>query len=258
MRVAVIGRAAGLAAAASGVGIEVVTLRGAAPPAAGAAEVVDYAGFREALEDPRVFFLDLAPGPDIDSVVDTAYLHMDPGDVVVDTSGSYWGDTLRRWRRMRHRAIYYLDATILPQAPGRRILLAGEARGCARARPALERLAAGGPLIRAGAPGAAHYALMVEQALEAMIARARSEARQLLEAFPGPLDALAVLRALPGGEVADAPRAAWLLEDALRLQATTPLLALTVMQGTADALDEQRAPERLPRLGPFVHPDELH
>jgi 6-phosphogluconate dehydrogenase len=256
LRIGVIGHDGALAAAALAAGLEVVAVRGAGAPA-DSLLVPDHAGFREAIEDPRIFLLDLAPGAEIDAVIDDVYVHMEPGDLVIDPSGSYWGDTLRRWRRMRHRSLYYVDAAILPTGNGRRILFAGEPRGCAIARPALELLAAGGPVVEAGEPGAAHFALMVEEAYHATVARARSEAQQLLEAFPSPLRVHTLLAALPGGEVAEAPRAAWLLEDAVQLQAATPLLAQAVMEEIAEGLEDQRPPRQLPRLGPFVHPDEL-
>ena len=65
--------------------------------------------------------LDLPPGGAIDRVIDAAYVVMEPGDVVVDTSASYWGDTLRRYRRMRHRSCIYVDVALIDDS--RRALL---------------------------------------------------------------------------------------------------------------------------------------
>ena len=51
--------------------------------------------------------------------------------------------------------------------------------------------------------------------------------------------------------------AAWLLDDAVRLHAVIPLLAQGVMLELGAALDDHRAVEVPPRVGGFVHPDEI-
>jgi 6-phosphogluconate dehydrogenase (decarboxylating) len=68
----------------------------------------------EHLDEPRLFVLDLPVGPTIDRLIDAAYVIMGPGDVVIDTSASYWCDTLRRYARMRHRSLFYIDVGLLP------------------------------------------------------------------------------------------------------------------------------------------------
>jgi hypothetical protein len=118
--------------------------------AGAAATVGNYQAFFEALEHPRVFLLDLEPGPDVDAVIDEAYASMEPGDVVVDLTGSYWCDTLRRYRRMRHRSLYYVDAALIEGTGPSVVLAAGDVRGVEIAAGPLGRLAAPGTLVRAG------------------------------------------------------------------------------------------------------------
>ena len=185
----------------------------------------------------RAYLLDLPPGPGVDEVIDTAYVTMEPGDLVVDATGGYWGDTLRRWRRMRHRSIFYLD---LAEIDGD-LLIAGDGRGVELARPILERLAGAGRLLLAGEAGAAHYAAMVRDGLTTAFAQARSEAQLMLEAYPGGLDAKAVLEYLAPAKVGGR-RAGWLLDDALHLQAAIPTLAQAVMLQLAEDLDAQELP----------------
>jgi 6-phosphogluconate dehydrogenase len=223
------------------------------------AEAVDgFARLREALAHPRLFFLDLPGGASLDAVLDEAYLVMEPGDAVLDTSGAYWGDTLRRYRRMRHRALFYVDAALLGELPGGTVLAAGDARALALVEPVLERLARpGGAVVRAGGAGAAHYALMVHEAVATATSHALGEARQLLEAYPNAPEAAAVLEGLWPNAPAPGSRAAWLLDDAVRLQAAVPLLAQGVMLEIAQALDEQRPAEVPERVQGFVHPDEI-
>jgi 6-phosphogluconate dehydrogenase len=257
LEIAVIGanRSWGVVARRAGFRVLARALDDAEAPSLGAAgvELVDsYAAFFDGLEFPRLHILDLPPGPSVDEVIDAAYVTMEPGDLVVDATGSYWGDTLRRWRRMRHRSIFYLDLARIDDA----LLVAGDARGVELARPRLERLAGPGPLLMAGEAGAAHFAAMVRDGVGTALAQLHGEAQQLLEAYPGVLDAKAVLPrlvpALTGGG-----RAGWLLDDALQLQAAIPALAQAVMLQLAEELDAQELPAPPPRLGPFVRPDDL-
>jgi hypothetical protein len=135
--------------------------------------------------------------------------------------------------------------------------VAGDARGVELASPTLARLAGEVPLVRAGEAGAAHFGLMLHDAWRTALAHAASEVHQALEAFPNAASPQ-LLKALTGGlGVGHGPRAAWLLDDAVRLEASTPLLAQAVMLEIATALDELRANPPPPRVGPFVHPDDI-
>ncbi|MCX7631609.1 MAG: hypothetical protein N2038_15395, partial [Geminicoccaceae bacterium] len=78
--------------------------------AAGAAErrgvepIADLAELVVRLSPPRFFLLD-APPDRVDAVIDEASRAIEPGDVVLDCARSWWCDTLRRHRRLRHRAL---------------------------------------------------------------------------------------------------------------------------------------------------------
>jgi 6-phosphogluconate dehydrogenase len=197
------------------------------------------------------------PGPDIDRVIDEAYVVMEPGDVVVDPSGSYWGDTLRRFRRMRHRSLFYVDIAFIDSSSGPLILASGDEKGVELARPALEFLASPGRVIHAGGAGAAHYALAVCEGVRTALAHAQSEAQQLFEAFPNELRVPEVVKATEMGGTEPATRASWILDDAVRLEAAVPLMAQAVMLEMAAALEEHRSIPPPPRIGPFVHPDDI-
>lgn len=220
-------------------------------------EVERFAEFFEALDHPRHFLLDLPLGQSIDRIIDEAYVVMEPGDVVLDPTGSYWGDTLRRYRRMRHRSLYYVDLAFIGDMPGGIVLAAGDKRGVALASPVLQRLAATGTVIQAGGSGAAHFALTVRAGVANAVTHALSEARQLLEAYPNEPEADAVVTGLwpPSPPATDC--GAWLLDDAVRLHAAIPLLAQGIMLEMAAALEERRSFDVAPRVGGFVHPEEI-
>ena len=147
MRAGVIGRADRLVPRMLAAGLEPVVHAGAqGAPAGAATTVAEYAGFFDALEHQRLFLLDLDPGPDVDRLVDEFYVVMEPGDVVLDLTGSYWGDTLRRYRRMRHRSLFYVDAAFVEGAGASALLASGDARGVELARPAARAPRWQGPL----------------------------------------------------------------------------------------------------------------
>lgn len=213
-------------------------------------------GFLEAMDYPRRYLV-ATPTEAVDALIDHAYRTMEPGDVVIDLSASWWCDTLRRFRRMRHRSLFYVDAAELAGPSGRVLLASGDPRGVELALPVLEALARPGRAIGCGRAGAAHWSAEVSAGLAAARAQAASEARQLLEAFPQSLDLAAVIPALGLERQDPDPRFGWLLDDAVRLEAAIPLLAQAGMLELADALEEGRTAAPPPRLGPFVLPDEI-
>ena len=255
MRVGIFGNHSVLASTLVACGLEPVGCAAVDDGRADIAVVDRLEDYFAALDHPRRFVLDLAVGPLVDELIDRCYVVMEPGDVVIDPTPSYWGDTLRRYRRMRHRSLYYVDLALFDEPAT--ALLAGDARGVELALAVAARLVPAGRAIRAGEAGAAHFAQMVRAGVVTAMTHAVSEARQLLEAYPNAADADAVIERLWPSVEFGAPASAWLLDDAVRLHAVIPLLAQGVMLEMGAALDDHRPVEVPPRVGGFVHPDEI-
>jgi hypothetical protein len=98
---------------------------------------------------------------------------------------------------------------------------------------------------------------MVREAVAVATAQTISEAQQLIEAYPNQPEPEALMAGLWPETTDGGPRAAWLLDDAVRLEAPIPLLAQAIMLEIGRALDEQRLAEPAVRVGGFVHPDEI-
>lgn len=261
MHIAVVGAASGLACQAQAAGLKVFGFATdeAAARVFEAAHITRLGAWGEAfmaMPAPRVWLLDLPLGAELDRLLDEASAAMEPGDVVVDASGSWWCDTLRRSRRLRHRALWLLDLAKMPAAQGAVWIAGGDHEGFAIAQPVLLRLAAPRPLRRIGSVGAAHFLRAVQEAVDAVLAQARSEAVQLAEAWPGELDC-DFARALWPTVTAAIGREAWIPDDALRLEAAVPLLAQAAMLRLAERLEEHRSEPPPPRCGPFMTPEEL-
>jgi len=257
MQVGIIGGGSGIAGALRAAGIEVVGCdAGTVAADAGVATVDGYAGLLEALDYPRRYILDLPTGPGIDAVIDEAYQTMEPGDVVIDATASYWGDTLRRYRRMRHRSLFYQDVTWLAGPSGRTLVAAGDAKGLPLSADLLAAWAAPHRPHPVAGAGFAHYLAMVEAAAGLARHQLESELAQLIEAYPGEVAAEDKAGFCPAHAVSPDGRAGWLLDDAVRLEAAVPLLAHAVMQRIGEALEAHASSPPPPRGG-FVHPDDI-
>ena len=255
-----VGNAHGIGAMLVQAGLDLVArtdLPGEPAVPSGARTVFGDRAFFETLSFPRRIVLDLAPGSVVDDVLDAIYPWLEPGDVVLDFSGSYWVDTLRRFRRMRHRAIYHVDAAWIGRGPIERYLVAGDAEGVDLAWPVLKVLADEGRLVRTGHAGTAHFAQGLGDAVAAVAGQLRGELRQMLEALPLPQHVTPVLDALVPWRPPAEGRAAWVLDDAVRLEAATPLLAAAVMLERAEQLEQHETPKALPRVGSYQDPDEI-
>ncbi len=257
MKVGVIGGGGGVAASLEAVGIAVVgCAAGDIAADSGFEQVEAYEGFLEALDYPRRYVLDMPPGAAVDAVIDQAYQTMEPGDVVIDATASYWGDTLRRYRRMRHRSLFYQDMARLAGPDGTALVVSGDAKGLKLTTDVLEAWARPGRLRPVAGAGFAHYLAMLEAAATAARRQLAGELNQLVEAYPGEVAEADKAAFCTETGPLDLGRAGWLLDDAVRLEAAVPLTAQALMLGIGEALEAHQSTPPPPR-GAFVHPDDI-
>lgn len=255
-----IGNAGEIAQSLSDAGLAVLARPKDDPAAAAFARlglpiIKDYSEFLERLEHPRVIVMDMPPGPAIDEILDDSYPTMEPADVVIDASASYWCDTLRRYRRMRHRAIYYVDIAWITRKGQRLLIAGGDEKAVQQAAPFLKAYCPN--FKHLGGPGIAHYASVIEECLANAMTQLGGEAALMMEAWPASMHEDVSKQLWPLPEPAAFGRAAWQLDDAVQLEAATPLLAQAAMHSISEALDEHRSEAPPPRVGPFQHPDEI-
>lgn len=227
---------------------------------AGLVEIKDLGGFRKELRTPRTVLLYIPAGPAIDKLLDDLSRALEPGDIVADGGNSYWGDSIRRHRRLREKGLHFVDVGTSGGLPGARhgasFMVGGEREAVARIEPLLGALVNEGSCVHAGPPGAGHFVKLVHNGIEFGMMQAIAEGFELLNRYHEPLDIGKVLECWrtgtvirswlmdllaeaytadpglnkPSTHIEDTGEVNWLVADALRMEAPVPVIAQSVMQ----------------------------
>lgn len=227
---------------------------------AGMVGIDSLSGFREELSPPRPILVYIPAGPIVDRVIDDLVPHLERGDVVVDSGNSYWGDSIRRYRRLREKQLHFVDLGTSGGVEGARhgacFMAGGDREPVARIEPLLLELATPGGYVHAGPPGAGHFTKLVHNGIEFGMLQAIGEGIDLLENYADKLDIAEVLRCWRHGSVIrswlidlmeeayraeaglekippyveDTGEVNWLINDALHMEVAIPVISQAVMQ----------------------------
>lgn len=172
---------------------------------AGMVEVTSLEDFRGQMSLARPIFIYIPAGPIVDRVIDDIVPHMDEGDIIVDAGNSYWGDSIRRHRRLSGKGINFVDLGTSGGVEGARhgacFMAGGEKEPITRIEPILIELATPGGHVHAGPPGAGHFTKLVHNGIEFGMLQAIGEGVDLLENYRDKLDIAEVLRCWRHGSV---------------------------------------------------------
>lgn len=228
---------------------------------AGLVEIESAASFTKELRAPRAVFLYIPAGPAVDEVISELADILEPGDVVVDGGNSYWGDSIRRHRKLRdEHGIQLIDlgtsGGVEGALHGACFMAGGEREAVERIEPMLMELAVEGGYVHAGPPGAGHFTKLVHNGIEFGMLQAIGEGVTLLERYRDDLEVADVLSCWRNGSVIrswlvdlmeasyrenrglaqvpsfvdDTGEVNWLVGDALRMEVPVPVIAQSVMQ----------------------------
>ena len=227
---------------------------------AGMVEVSGIEGFREQLSPARPIFIYIPAGPSVDRVIDDVVPCIDKGDIIVDAGNSYWGDSIRRHRRLSEKGINFVDLGTSGGVEGARhgacFMAGGKNEAIGRIEPILIELATPGGYVHAGPPGAGHFTKLVHNGIEFGMLQAIGEGVDLLENYRDKLDIAKVLRCWRHGSVIrswlidlmeeayrseegldnipayveDTGEVNWLVNDALHMEVPVPVISQAVMQ----------------------------
>lgn len=217
-------------------------------------------GLREKLAQPRVVFLYIPAGPMVDTLLDELAMILRPGDLIVDGGNSYWGDSIRRYHKLRERGIQFVDLGTSGGVDGARhgacFMAGGDEEAIVLVEPILTALCVPGGYVHAGPAGAGHFTKLVHNGIEFGMLQAIGEGVDLLEHYDARLNIQEVLRCWQNGSVIrswlidlmeeayraedglgkipsyveDTGEVNWLVGDALRMEVPTPVISQAVMQ----------------------------
>lgn len=228
--------------------------------AAGLISITDFKGFVANLARPRIIFVYIPSGHAIDVCADQLCEVLDQGDIIIDGGNSYWGDTIRRHDKYAAKGFQFIDigtsGGIAGAAGGACFMLGGDDSVVANIEPILKQLSVPGGYVHAGPPGAGHFVKLTHNGVVYGMLESIGEAVALLENCPlklniqGTLDAYAHGCIISGllvelmakvyrenGGVAsidsyvdDTGEVNWLVDDAMHMEVSVPVIAMSVMQ----------------------------
>ncbi len=217
-------------------------------------------GFREILSPPRVILIYVPAGPAVDALLDDIVPVLEAGDVLADGGNSYWGDSIRRHRRLLKEQIHFVDVGTSGGVAGARyggaFMAGGDMEGLGRIDEILRALAAENGYVHAGPPGAGHFVKLVHNGIEFGMLQAIAEGMDLLENYHDRLNVAGVLRCWKHGSVIrswlielmeeayrnevglekipgyveDTGEVNWLVTDAMQMEVPVPVISASVMQ----------------------------
>lgn len=227
---------------------------------AGLVECRTLDGFRAALTPPRAILIYIPAGPAVDGVLTDLVPILEAGDVVVDGGNSYWGDSIRRQRRLLEHRIHFVDVGTSGGVAGARhgaaFMAGGDAEGVGRVERILRALAVENGYVHTGPPGTGHFVKLVHNGIEFGMLQAIAEGMDLLESYRDRLNVAEVLRCWKHGSVIrswlielmeeayrsegglekipgyveDTGEVNWLVTDAAQMEVPVPVISASVMQ----------------------------
>ena len=172
---------------------------------AGLIEVDNVAGLSTNLSAPRLVFLYISAGPVVDSLLDELERSLQRDDIVADGGNSYWGDSIRRYQRLRAKGLHFVDVGTSGGISGARhgacFMVGGDRAPVARIEPVLEVLATEHGYVHAGPPGSGHFVKLVHNGIQFGMLQAIGEGFDVLQHYHQPLDITAVLECWRHGSV---------------------------------------------------------
>lgn len=152
---------------------------------AGGRHVDSLAKLAELLPTPRLVWARM-PSDAVDDLMATLLHLLEGGDVIIEASDSYYGDTLNRAEPLAEQGVHLVDVGMSGGAwsrtEGFSLLVGGAKEAVDRIAPLLDSLSAanGRGWARVGSTGAGHYARMVQEGVQYGMSQAIAEGVALL------------------------------------------------------------------------------
>jgi 6-phosphogluconate dehydrogenase len=212
------------------------------------------------LTHPRIVLMLVPAGSLVDHFIERVTPLLSKGDVLADCGNSYWGDSIRRSERLEDSGIHFIDCGTSGGWEGARygasFMLGGHEEGVKIIEPVLKDLAVIGGFVHAGPSGSGHFVKLVHNGIEFGMLQAIGEGMNLLSKYREKLDLTAILKCWENGSVIrswlvelmrkqlqeqkgfenvptyveDTGEVNWLINDAMHMEVSIPVIAQSVMQ----------------------------
>ena len=211
---------------------------------------------------PRKIFLYVPAGPVVEEYIEKFIDLLNEGDIVMDGGNSYWGDSIRRYHRLKEVGVNFLDVGTSGGISGARegacFMIGGDKKVFEEVKSIFISMASPDAVSYIGPAGCGHLVKLIHNGIEFGMLQAIGEGMALLEKCREqiPIDMEAVFSIYRNGSVIrswlidlmgqqykeqggvlnvpafveDTGEVNWLLNDALRLEVPIPVISQSVME----------------------------
>jgi 6-phosphogluconate dehydrogenase len=210
------------------------------------------------LETPRVLWI-MVPHTVVDSVLSELKPLLEEGDIVVEAGNSHYKESIRRYEELKEVGIRYMDAGTSGGMEGARqgacYMIGGDQEAWEVVEPLFRDTSVENGFLYAGKIGSGHFLKMVHNGIEYGMMAAIGEGFEILEKSDFDFDYEKVARVWNNGSVIrswlmeltehafskdskldeikgimhSSGEGKWTLEEALNLQAATPVIAMSLL-----------------------------
>ncbi|WDF54501.1 phosphogluconate dehydrogenase (NAD(+)-dependent, decarboxylating) [Mucilaginibacter sp. KACC 22063] len=212
------------------------------------------------LDRPRKIFIYIPAGPAIDSVIAELVPFLEEGDIIIDGGNSYWGDSIRRAKKLKaEHGIHLVDCGTSGGVSGARngacFMVGGDKEAVDQLEDLLRALAVPDGYSYTGASGSGHFVKLVHNGIEFGMLQAIGEGMDLLAHYREQLNISDILHTWNHGSVIrswlielmkqlydqkqgfnvpsyveDTGEVNWLVTDAMNMEVSIPVISQSVMQ----------------------------
>ncbi len=211
------------------------------------------------LDKPRKVMVYIPAGAAIDVVLDELTEVLSDGDIIIDGGNSYWGDSIRRAEKLKAKYLYLIDCGTSGGVSGARngacFMVGGEEVAVKQLENFFKTMAVPNGYTHAGPSGSGHYVKLVHNGIEFGMLQAIGEGMDLLSKYREPLNISEILLTWNNGSVVrswlielmkqlydekqgfnvpsyvdDTGEVNWLVNDAMQMEVSIPVIATSVMQ----------------------------
>ncbi|MDO7905684.1 decarboxylating 6-phosphogluconate dehydrogenase [Paenibacillus sp. JX-17] len=211
-----------------------------------------------ALQSPKIVWI-MVPHGIVDNVIEQVKPFLSEGDIIIEAGNSHYKESIARYEALKPSGISFMDVGTSGGMEGARngacYMIGGDAEAWAIVEPIFRDTAVENGYLYAGKAGSGHYLKMVHNGVEYGMMAAIGEGFEVLEKSNFDFDYEAVARVWNNGSVVrswlmelterafskdanldeikgvmhSSGEGKWTIEEALDLQAATPVIAMSLL-----------------------------